>query len=184
MMGGLRRGNVDYVSAWDQTLGEILDRARKALDEAHRAEEEMHAAFDRSMAARARVLAAQSEGRLPEVDDLTLLERYYRRAEVAIGKGLQFVELSRRSVGAREVPGFSDTTRKPKKESIEVMKIALRVLTAITEKSGPAANDVRGLLEFAPDLMNLPPDELACEVIQRAMKRQVHLQRALNTGSY
>jgi hypothetical protein len=172
------------VTVWDQTLGEMLERARKALDEAHRAEEEMHAAFDRSMAARARVLAAQSEGRPPESHDLELLERYYRRAEVAVGKGLQFVELSRQSAGARDLPGLSATTRKPKKESIEVMKIALRVLTALTEKSGPQASDVRGLLEFAPDLTHLPPDELACEVIQRAMKRQVHLQRALNTGSY
>jgi len=166
------------------TAPDTLDQTRKALDDAHRAEEEMHAAFERSMAARARVLAAQSEGSLPDPDDLSLLEEYYHRAEFAIGKGLQFVKLSRSRAGSRELPGISPTTRKPKKESIEVMKVALRVLTAITEKSGPLPSDVRSLLEFAPDLTRLPPDELACEVIQRAMKRQVHLQRALNTGSY
>jgi hypothetical protein len=166
------------------TAPDTLDATRKALDNAHRAEEEMHEAFERSMAARVRVLAAQSEGRLPDSDDLAVLEDYYHRAQVAIGKGLQFVALSRNRAASRELPGISPTTLKPKKESIEVMKVALRVLTAITEKSGPLTSDLRTLLDFAPDLTRLPPDELACEVIQRAMKRQVHLQRALNTGTY
>jgi len=153
------------------------ERARQALDEAHRAEEEMHEAFERSLAARARVLSAQAEGRLPDPDDLAWLEAYYRRAEVAAAKGLHFVALS------KLVPPPNVPSRKVKKESIEIMKVALRVLTAITDKSGPRRADLDGLLAFAPDLTRLPPDELACEVVQRAMKRQVHLQRALQ-GSY
>jgi hypothetical protein len=154
------------------------ETARLALDEAHRAEEEMHAAFERSLSARARVLAAQAEGRLPDPDDLAWLEAYYRRAEAAAAKGLHFVALSK---PAAPPPGNS---RKVKKESIEIMKVALRILTSITDKSGPRRSDVDALLAFAPDLTKLPPDELACEVVQRAMKRQVHLQRALSTGSY
>ncbi len=139
----------------------------------------MHAAFERSMAARARVLAAQAEGREPDRDDLAWLEAYYRRAEIAAAKGLKFVALSKRDAAAPNA-----NARKVKKESIEIMKVALQVLTAITDKSGPRRSDIEALLMFAPDLTKLPADELACEVIQRAMKRQVHLQRALNTGSY
>ena len=153
------------------------ERARQALDEAHRAEEEMQSAFDRSMGARARVLNAQSDGRMPDPCDMTLLEAYYRRAESAAAKGLHFVALSK----APAAPP-SDSSRTAKKESIEIMKVALRVLTALTEKSAPQHADLDELLSFAPDLTKLAADELACEVIQRAMKRQVHLQRVLNTG--
>lgn len=52
------------------------------------------------------------------------------------------------------------------------MKVALRVLTALTEKHSPAKSDMDDLHEFAPSLAHLPPDELACEVIQQALQRR------------
>src|SRR5262249_18752453 len=112
-----------------------------------------------------------------EPDGLRLRGLYYRQSQEAAAAGLRFIQVAKQEPAAAQ-------PRKVKKESIEVMKIALRVLTSITEKSGPTRDDLDGLLSFAPDLTRLPPDELACEVIQRAMKRQVHLQRALSTGRY
>ena len=62
------------------------------------------------------------------------------------------------------------------------MKSALRVLTATIEKRVPDAADVEALRQFAvTQTAGLPPDELACEVIQQAMKRrsaEVHAARA------
>jgi hypothetical protein len=173
---------VDLQGITHEQLSGHLEKTRQALEEAHRAEEDARSAFERSTRARVRILGAQAAGRLPDPDDLRALETYYRRTETAVRKGLQFVELSRQ--GDPLPRETSVEPRKVKKEGIEVMKIALRVLTALTEKTGPTADDIEGLLGFAPDLTRLPPDELACEVIQRAMKRQVHMQRALNTGSY
>src|SRR5437667_12406667 len=167
-----------------EKIGGVLHESRQALDDAHQAEEEARRAFERSTPARARILAAQADGRLPEMANLSLLEAYYRQAEVAMSKGLRFVEVSRQGKTLIQTTvSTSSASPKVKKESIEVMKVALRVLTAVTEKSMPAAADRESLLSFAPDLTALPPDELACEVVQRAMKRQVHMQRAM-TGSY
>src|SRR5215813_6016030 len=161
----------------EEQVGDVLAKGRHALDEAHREEEAARRAFERATPARARILAAQAEGRSLDPDDLWLLELYYRQSQEAAAAGLRFIQV------AKQEPAASQP-RKVKKESIEVMKIALRVLTSITEKSGPTRDDLDGLLSFAPDLTRIPPDELACEVIQRAMKRQVHLQRALSTGRY
>ena len=154
-----------------------VSKGRHALDDAHREEESARRAFERATPARARILAAQADGRSPDPDDLWLLEVYYRQSQAAAAAGLRFIQLAKQE----QVPA---QPRKAKKESIEVMKIALRVLTSINEKSRAARDDLDGLLSFAPDLTSLPPDELACEVIQRAMKRQVHLQRAMSTGRY
>jgi hypothetical protein len=156
--------------------------ARAALEEAHRAEQEARKAFERSTSARARILSAQAAGRTPDADDVRALEFYYRQSQIAASKGMRFVELSK--VLTNDRAAITAEPPKVKKEGIEVMKTALRVLTAVTEKTVPTAADLDGLLSFAPDLTKLPPDELACEVIQRAMKREVHLQRAFNTGSY
>jgi len=61
-------------------------------------------------------------------------------------------------------------------ESMTAMKAALRVLTATTQKADPDPSDIDVLRVFAPDV-HLPHDELACEVIQRAMRMQVHFRR-------
>ncbi len=54
--------------------------------------------------------------------------------------------------------------------SLQAMKVALRVLTAVTERTPADEADLAELRRYAPDAANLPPDELACEVIQRALK--------------
>jgi hypothetical protein len=166
-------------------IGGIVERARQALEDAHRAEEDARKAFERSTSARARILSAQAMGRPADTGDLQALEIYYWKAQNSAAKGLHFIEVCREEMPVQQqITARSVDRPQAKKESIEVMKIALRVLNAVTERVQPAAADIDGLLSFAPDLTKLPPDELACEVIQRAMKRQVHLQRALNTGSY
>jgi hypothetical protein len=160
--------------------GFSLNELREALEEAHRAEESARRAFARSTAARARILRAQADGRLPNPDDLQALAAYYQQAHLAAQRGMRFIEMS----GQEIVLPPGDQPRKAKKESIEVMKVALRVLISCNQKTGASAADLDELVSFAPDLKELPSDELACEVIQRAMKRQVHMQRALTTGSY
>ena len=55
-------------------------------------------------------------------------------------------------------------------EDVERMKIALRVLGAITEYRKPEETDVQALRSYAPLLKRRAPDELACEVVQQALK--------------
>jgi hypothetical protein len=50
------------------------------------------------------------------------------------------------------------------------MKTALRVLTAITDRMEPAPTDVAELHRLAPECPELSIDELATEVIHRALK--------------
>jgi hypothetical protein len=57
-------------------------------------------------------------------------------------------------------------------QSIEAMQTALRTLTALTEKRDPDAADLDALRTYAPQLAGLPADELACEVIQQALRRR------------
>ena len=57
-------------------------------------------------------------------------------------------------------------------ESVEAMQIALRVLTALTEKIAPDPADVEALRRLAPSRDHAHLDELACEVIQQALKRR------------
>ena len=58
------------------------------------------------------------------------------------------------------------------------MAVAIRVLTAINECRSPDAKDVEALRSLEPLLAEtLPLDELACEVIQQALKRRNQLSR-------
>jgi hypothetical protein len=52
------------------------------------------------------------------------------------------------------------------------MQTALRVLTALTEKRKPDPADLEMLGAYAPLLASIDPDELACEVLQQALKRR------------
>lgn len=54
--------------------------------------------------------------------------------------------------------------------SIAAMKTALRVLLAITDDANPDPDDIEELLKVAPEYSDLPFDELACEVIHRALE--------------
>lgn len=53
--------------------------------------------------------------------------------------------------------------------SLEAMQVAVRVLTALTERREPDAVDVRALRIFAEDAAAADADELACDVLQRAL---------------
>ena len=57
-------------------------------------------------------------------------------------------------------------------QSLDAMTVALRVLTATTERSVPAREDLDELRRLCPSLAYLPPDDLACEVIQAALKNR------------
>jgi hypothetical protein len=55
----------------------------------------------------------------------------------------------------------------------ETMETALRVLSAISYRNHPTESDVEALRRIAdPDCKDLPPDVLACELIQRALNRR------------
>jgi hypothetical protein len=61
--------------------------------------------------------------------------------------------------------------------SLDAMKVALRVLTAIDGHRDPNPNDVAELKNLEPLLADTaPPDELACEVIRQALKRRAEVQ--------
>jgi hypothetical protein len=64
---------------------------------------------------------------------------------------------------------------------LEVMKVALRVLTALTHRMTPLPADLDALRQYAPDANDLAAGELACEVIQRASRTSGHSE--LDDGS-
>ena len=55
-------------------------------------------------------------------------------------------------------------------EELHRLRVALRVLAAITEFREPEETDVQTLRSYAPHFTRRPPDELAREVIQQALK--------------
>jgi hypothetical protein len=65
-------------------------------------------------------------------------------------------------------------------QSLAAIRLAIRVLTAITNRQHPASADVEELRRLAQDSSRLPPDELACEVIQGALRR---IARVRNEGA-
>ena len=60
--------------------------------------------------------------------------------------------------------------------NLAAMKTGLRVLAAISDDLNPAPSDVEELLQFAPECSTLPIDELACLVVQRALKKRAAAQ--------
>jgi len=67
--------------------------------------------------------------------------------------------------------------------SLDAMKTALRVLTAITKRHHPDEVDLQSLRQLAPLVGNLPPDELACEVIQLAIKHRAEVRKGCSVGA-
>jgi hypothetical protein len=68
-------------------------------------------------------------------------------------------------------------------QSLAAMQTALRVLTALSEKRDPDPADIDALVGYAPLLENLSVDELACDVIQQALKRRAEARtRRVVTG--
>jgi hypothetical protein len=50
--------------------------------------------------------------------------------------------------------------------------VALRVLMAILDRIKPDPTDVEELRKLAPECSDYPLDELACEVIERPLRKQ------------
>jgi hypothetical protein len=61
---------------------------------------------------------------------------------------------------------------------LEAMKVALRVLTALTEKREPAFEDVEALRQYVPTATAESIDELACDVIQQALRKRADGRKA------
>lgn len=60
-------------------------------------------------------------------------------------------------------------------QNIAALKISLRVLTAIMDRVDPVPEDLKELRDFAPEYANLPDDDLACAVVQRALATRAKL---------
>ena len=67
-------------------------------------------------------------------------------------------------------------------QNLDAMKLALRVLNAINEKQYPDRQDVAELRRLAPEEALNDTNELAREVIQRALERRAEC-RAKDTGT-
>jgi hypothetical protein len=57
-------------------------------------------------------------------------------------------------------------------QEIDAMATSLRVLAAVVESRDPEPADVLELRRLAPLSVGAPPEELACELILRALKRR------------
>jgi hypothetical protein len=57
-------------------------------------------------------------------------------------------------------------------ETLAAMQTALRVMTAIRNRTAPDANDVEELRRLSPLLDDAPLDELARDVIKQSMRRR------------
>lgn len=55
-------------------------------------------------------------------------------------------------------------------EKLQRLRVALRVLGAVTEFREPEETDIQTLRSYEPLFMRRPPDELACDVIQQTLK--------------
>jgi len=60
--------------------------------------------------------------------------------------------------------------------SLEVIKTATRVLSALTDKKSPYPADVRALREYDGSAKERDLDELACDVIQKALQRRAQVR--------
>ena len=63
------------------------------------------------------------------------------------------------------------------------LRIAVRVLTAVAEKRAPSAADTEELRRLMPSLPDLPPDELACDVIQQILKQRAEVRQTSVTST-
>jgi outer membrane protein TolC len=67
-------------------------------------------------------------------------------------------------------------------QSMDAMRVALRVLQAITERHLPDAKDLEELKRLAPLPADQPHDELACDVIKQALQRREEIRSAQAAG--
>jgi hypothetical protein len=74
---------------------------------------------------------------------------------------------SNQEFGKEKLPNFSTMS-----DNISAIKAALRVLMAITDRVEPPPTDVAELHRIAPECADLPLDELACELVRRALEKR------------
>ncbi|HXS93137.1 MAG TPA: hypothetical protein VN736_00950 [Candidatus Limnocylindrales bacterium] len=60
--------------------------------------------------------------------------------------------------------------------AMDALKTALRVLTAVRDKQPPDSGDLEALRAFAAAACVSSPEELACDVIQQALKRRAEVR--------
>lgn len=68
-------------------------------------------------------------------------------------------------------------------QSLRAIQIASRVLTALGDRREPDPQDVYELRRLDPLMGDMPLDELACDVIQQALKRRAELKAARKLGA-
>jgi hypothetical protein len=64
----------------------------------------------------------------------------------------------------------------------DAMKVALRVLTALGDHREPYQADIAELRRIAPDKAAASIDELACDVIQRAIRHRAEARSRHMSG--
>jgi hypothetical protein len=69
-------------------------------------------------------------------------------------------------------------------DGVAAMTIGLRVLMAVTDRQLPAPEDMRELRRLAPLFADMPPDELACEVIQSALKNRAQARAKKKSATH
>lgn len=67
-------------------------------------------------------------------------------------------------------------------DPLDATRTAVRVIHAVIAGHAPSQLDIEALTEFAPSLAEKPPDELACDVIQRARKQREQVSRSGGGG--
>jgi len=65
------------------------------------------------------------------------------------------------------------------KEHLQIMKVSLRVLNALNESLPPAEADLEILRQYLGDDSPSDADELACEVIRKALWARSRIRLAL-----
>jgi hypothetical protein len=60
--------------------------------------------------------------------------------------------------------------------SLDAIKTATGVLTALTEKQAPDSGDIQALREFDESTNGRGLDELTCDVIQKARRRRAAMR--------
>ena len=91
---------------------------------------------------------------------------------------LQARSSRRKKTGSNEAGRFRRGKLPMMDTNFDAMMIAVRVLAAVNEKRPPNPADLGYLRQFAPLSVHLPADELACEVMQQAIRRRTEEREA------
>ena len=62
----------------------------------------------------------------------------------------------------------------------ETLRVALRVIAAVTEFREPEEDDIQALRSYAPAFNSQPHDRLACEVIQQVLRKRGRISKSMS----